>query len=87
MLGTVVRLHIIVFIVYSLKDGKFEYAVQCKGDNFPNNGPVMQKSLLGFEPSFESVFPRNNTLIGEVILSYKLERENHYTCLMKTIYR
>ena len=61
--------------------------VQCKGENFPNNGPVMQKSILGLEPSFETVYPRNGAIIGEVILSYKLERDNHYTCHMKTIYR
>ncbi|XP_028390675.1 GFP-like non-fluorescent chromoprotein isoform X2 [Dendronephthya gigantea] len=71
----------------SLKDGKFVGLVECKGDNFPNDGPVMQKTIIGLEPSFETAFPRNGTIIGEVILSFKIARGSHYTCHMKTIYR
>ncbi|XP_046861114.1 GFP-like non-fluorescent chromoprotein isoform X1 [Xenia sp. Carnegie-2017] len=71
----------------SLFQGKFVYKIECRGENFPSDGPIMSKSLLGLQPSFETVFARNSSVVGEVILSFKLKQGKHHTCHMKTLYR
>nr|AAG54097.1 green fluorescent protein [Ptilosarcus sp. CSG-2001] len=71
----------------SLEDDKFHYKVEYRGNGFPSNGPVMQKAILGMEPSFEVVYMNSGVLVGEVDLVYKLESGNYYSCHMKTFYR
>ena len=55
--------------------------------NFPPNGPVMQRRILGWEPSTENMYPRNGFLEGYDEKTFRLEGGGYYQAEHKSIYK
>ena len=47
----------------------------------------MQKKTIGWEPSTERLYPRDELLKGDIHMALKLEGGGHYLCDFKTVYR
>nr|AOY07814.1 mMaroon1 [synthetic construct] len=71
----------------SLQDGCLIYNVQVRGENFPSNGPVMQKKTLGWEASTETLYPADGSLEGRLDWALKLVGGGHLHCRLETTYR
>nr|ABY85256.1 GFP protein [synthetic construct] len=69
----------------NLIEEMFVYRVEYKGRNFPNDGPVMKKTITGLQPSFEVVYMNDGVLVGQVILVYRLNSGKFYSCHMRTL--
>ena len=55
--------------------------------NFPPNGPVMERRILGSEPSTENMYPRNGFLEGYDERTYRLEGGGYYQSEHTSIYK
>nr|AAK71338.1 green fluorescent protein-like protein [Ricordea florida] len=70
----------------SVDGDTFYYVIRFNGENFPPNGPVMQKRTVKWEPSTEIMFERDGLLRGDIAMSLLLKGGGHYRCDFKTIY-
>nr|AAG41205.1 green fluorescent protein asFP499 [Anemonia sulcata]AAN52735.1 green fluorescent protein as(s)FP499 [Anemonia sulcata]ABQ58830.1 green fluorescent protein FP499 [Anemonia rustica] len=61
--------------------------VKVLGTNFPANGPVMQKKTCGWEPSTETVIPRDGGLLLRDTPALMLADGGHLSCFMETTYK
>nr|AUD11405.1 green fluorescent protein [Micromussa lordhowensis] len=66
---------------------EFIYKIRFDGVNFPDNGPVMQKKTVKWEPSTEIMYMRDGVLKGDVNMSLLLKDKSHYRCDFKTTYK
>ena len=65
----------------------FIYDVRFQGVNFPANGPIMQKKILGWEPSTEKMYARDGVLKGDVNMALRVEGGGHYRADLKSTYK
>lgn len=66
---------------------EFVYTIRFDGMNFPENGPVMQKKTVKWEPSTEKMYMRDGVLKGDVNMALLLKDKSHYRCDFKTTYK
>nr|ASG92112.1 mTFP1 [Cloning vector pLX-B2-PcrcmTFP1]UEC50314.1 mTFP1 [Cloning vector pSN.5_mTFP1] len=71
----------------SMEEDSFIYEIHLKGENFPPNGPVMQKKTTGWDASTERMYVRDGVLKGDVKHKLLLEGGGHHRVDFKTIYR
>ena len=66
---------------------RFVHNIRFHCVNFPPDGPVMQRRLLGYEPSVENMYPRNGFLEGYDERTYRLEGGGYYQSEHTSIYK
>ena len=71
----------------SMNGTLFTYDVRFHGVNFPANGPIMQKKILGWEPSTEKMYARDGVLKGDVNMALRVEGGGHYRSDFKNTYK
>ena len=70
-----------------MKGNCFLYDIRFHSVNFPPNGPVMQRKILGWEPSTESLYVRDGVLRGDVARALLVEGGGRYGCDFKTTHK
>nr|AAS19276.1 nonfluorescent chromoprotein [Heteractis magnifica] len=72
----------------SLKGDCIICNIKVHGTNFPADGPVMQKRTNGWEPSTETVIPRDGEIRMRDVPALKLlDNKGHLLCVMETTYK
>ena len=66
---------------------EFRYTIRFDGVNFPENGPVMQRNTVKWQPSTEKMYMRDGVLKGDVNMTLLLKDKSHYRCDFKTTYK
>ena len=69
------------------KEKCFIYDVRFHGVNFPANGPIMQKKILGWEPSTEKMYARDGVLKGDVNMALRVDGGGQYRADFKSTYK
>ena len=65
---------------------EFRYEIRFDGV-FPEDGPVMKKKTVKWEPSTEIMYMEGKVLKGEVNMALLLNDDSHYRCDFKTTYK
>ena len=66
--------------------GCFVYKILFTG-KFPEDGPVMRKKVLRWEPSTETMYMNGGELKGDINHALLLEDGSDYRCNFKSIYK
>ena len=66
--------------------GCFVYKILFTG-KFPEDGPVMGKKVLRWEPSTETMYMNGGELKGDINHALLLEDGSDYRCNFKSIYK
>jgi len=66
---------------------EFRYEIRFDGVRFPEDGPVMKKETVKWEPSTEIMYMEGGVLKGEVNMALLLKDGSHYRCDFKTTYK
>ena len=66
--------------------GCFVYKILFTG-KFPEDGPVMRKNVLRWEPSTETMYMNGGELKGDINHALLLEDDSDYRCNFKSIYK
>ena len=70
-----------------MKDDCFIYKVKFHGVNLPPDSPIMQKTILEWEPSVETLYMRDGMLSGNTRKICKVEGGGHYRSDFLTTYK
>ena len=65
----------------------FIYDVRFHGVNFPANGPIMMKKILGWEPCTEKMCARDGMLKGDTNMALQVQGGGHYRANFSTTYK
>nr|ACD13196.1 chromo-red fluorescent GFP-like protein [Echinopora forskaliana] len=71
----------------NLQENCFIYDVKFHGVNLPPDGPVMQKTIAGWEPSVETLYVRDGMLKSDTAMVFKLKGGGHHRVDFKTTYK
>ena len=71
----------------SMNGNLFIYDVRFHGVNFPADGPIMTKKILGWEPSTEKMYARDGVLKGDVNMALQVEGGGHYRADFRSTYK
>ena len=70
-----------------MKENCFTYKVKFHGVNLPPDSPIMKKTILGWEPSVETLYMSDGMLKGNTAMVLKVEGGGHYRSDFKTTYK